>query len=142
MRPAIALAALLLALPTALAAPPFLEAWDGHASVRAFLANQTTLCAASGEAQLIIEREMEAATFVLVPAAGCVPALVLRGTLSGHGWVFHDSFGVQSGSFAPTDHPGVWALHALVDTCPAFVLCELPHGVRVSGTFQDPTILF
>ncbi|HET6404772.1 MAG TPA: hypothetical protein VFH78_08995 [Candidatus Thermoplasmatota archaeon] len=138
MRAALLLSVLCL-LPTTLAAPPALDTWDGVAHVRAFLANATTLCKGEGLSKLVVEREMERATFTVTVRTACVPALTLRGELTPDGWRFRDDFGLQGGFFAPNDD-GTWRLEALVDTCPEHMICEFPHGVRVSGVYGGPLV--
>jgi len=130
-----------LLLPAAAALPAFVETWEGSADVRVFLASGTTVCRGAGDATLAVEREMEAATFVVAVVAPCEPLHVLRGVLSENGWRFVGVGNLVTGSFRPTAEPGVWHLVAHVSTCPPNVICEFSHGMRIYGDFRDPHVV-
>lgn len=128
---AIALIATLCLLPVATAAPPVLEIWEGTATSHTYYAGAQTLCRDTGPAKLIVEREMESATFTVVLAAACVPSLAWRGVLSEHGWRFEDALDITQGGFDPT----TGQLDGRHSSCPPGFICEFPHGVRIHGDF-------
>ncbi len=126
---------LLLALvPTALAMPPFIETYEGHASSRAYYAGGRTICQDDGDATLYVEREMEAATFTLVLQAACVPTMTMRGVLTADGWRFEEPTVTFDGSFELNEH-GSWSLHVRADGCPPGTICEFASGVHIDGEF-------
>lgn len=133
------LVALIALIPTALAAPPVLEIWEGSATSHAFYAGYRTICSGNGPATLTIEREMESATFTVVVAATCVPTLTWRGILDAEGWRFEDALGIMDGGFFPTDDPAQWRLDGFHSNCPPGFICEFTSGVRIRGGFVRST---